>query len=434
MFESVRNAWKIADLRKKILYTIFIIVLFRFGSIIPVPFINAEYLKNMFHPQAGAQGVADVFNFLNIMAGGALERASIFAMSIAPYITASIIIQLLTVAIPALEKMQKEGDEGRKKIQQIVRYSTIVLGLLQGYAYYTILRYGTEINGTRQSAITTNNWFTMAVIVLSFTAGTALIMWLGEQINERGIGNGISIILFASIISRGPQMVYSIYYGLFQAGRFWMIPLALIVAVALVVFIIIMNDAERRVPVQYAKRVVGRKMYGGQSTHLPLKVSMTGVLPIIFASSFVTIPSLISGFFPTSGFANFITKYFGFTTIAYAAVYFLLVIFFNYFYVAVQYNPVEIANNIKKNGGFVPGIRPGKPTSDFISKVVAKITFIGAMFLGLVAVLPIFLSMIMKINLHLGGTTILIVVGVILETLKQLESQMLMRHYKGFLE
>jgi preprotein translocase subunit SecY len=335
-------------------------------------------------------------------------------------------MQLLTVAIPALERMQKEGDTGRKKIQQIVRYVTVVLGLIQGFGYYTLL--------ASQNAVSTKNWFTALVITMCFTAGTALIMWLGEQINERGIGNGISIILFFSIVSRGPELINYIYQGIIKVGHYWLVPIVVIVAVALVVFIIIMSNAERRIPVQYAKRVVGRKMYGGQSTHLPLKVSMTGVLPIIFASSFVLIPSTIAQFFPNSGFANWVTKYFGYTSLAYGILYFFLIIAFNYFYVAMQYNPIEMANNIKKNGGFIPGLRPGKPTSDFISKVLGKITLVGAIFLGLIAVLPILLAVIFKINIALGGTSILIIVGVVLETLKVLESQMLMRHYKGFLE
>lgn len=428
MFEAAINAWKIADLRKKILYTLFIVVIFRLGSFVPVPFLDAAALKELFNPTntGGLGGTNSVLGFMNLMAGGALEKASIFAMSISPYINASIIMQLLTVAIPALERMQKEGDEGRKKIQQIVRYVTVVLGLIQGFGFYTLL--------ASKGAVADKHWFGALVITMCFTAGTALIMWLGEQINERGIGNGISIILFFSIISRGPDLLNYVYQGIIKLGRYWLVPIVLIVAVALVVFIIIMSNAERRIPVQYAKRVVGRKMYGGQSTHLPLKVSMTGVLPIIFASSFVLIPSTIAQFFPNSGFANWVTKYFGYTSLAYGILYFFLIIAFNYFYVAMQYNPIEMANNIKKNGGFIPGLRPGKPTSDFISKVLGKITLVGAIFLGLIAVLPILLAVFFQINIALGGTSILIIVGVVLETLKVLESQMLMRHYKGFLE
>ena len=424
VFESAINAWKIIDLRKKILYTLFIIVLFRLGSFIPVPFLNADAIFTLFNPSdASGQVNNGALDFLNIMSGGAMERASIFAMSISPYINASIIMQLLTVAIPALERMQKEGDEGRKKIQQIVRYVTVLLGLIQGFGFYTIL--------ASQNLIMKRHWFSALVITISFTAGTALIMWLGEQINERGIGNGISIILFFSIISRGPDIVNFIVLQ-FRGGNYFITPILIIASVALIVFIVIMSNAERRLPVQYAKRVVGRKMYGGQSTHLPLKLSMTGVLPIIFASSFVLIPSTIARFIPS--ISEIVDKWFGYKSAIYALVYFFLIIAFNYFYVAMQYNPIEMANNIKKNGGFIPGIRPGKPTSDFISKVLGKITLIGALYLGLVAVLPIITSIFTNTNLAIGGTSILIVVGVILETLKTLESQMLMRHYKGFLE
>lgn len=424
MFESAINAWKIIDLRKKILYTLFIIVLFRLGSFIPVPFLNSDAIFKLFNPtDATGQANNGALDFLNIMSGGAMERASIFAMSISPYINASIIMQLLTVAIPALEKMQKEGDEGRKKIQQIVRYVTVLLGLIQGFGFYTIL--------ASQNLVMKQHWFIALVITISFTAGTALIMWLGEQINERGIGNGISIILFFSIISRGPDIVNFITNSI-KGGQFVIVPILIIASIALIVFIVIMSNAERRLPVQYAKRVVGRKMYGGQSTHLPLKLSMTGVLPIIFASSFVLIPSTIARFIPS--ISATVDKWFGYKSAIYAVIYFFLIIAFNYFYVAMQYNPIEMANNIKKNGGFIPGIRPGKPTSDFIAKVLGKITLIGALYLGLVAVLPIFTSYFTNTNLAIGGTSILIVVGVILETLKTLESQMLMRHYKGFLE
>ncbi|MEG0770669.1 MAG: preprotein translocase subunit SecY [Clostridia bacterium] len=428
MFEVARNAFKVSDLRRKILYTILIIVLFRLGSAIPVPFIDATGLAGLFAAQDGVLGQGGMFNFLNIMAGGALSKASIFAMSIGPYITASIVMQLLSYAIPPLERLQKEGEEGRKKIAQITRYVTIVLGLVEGFGFYSIL-------ANEQGIVKYHgNWFATIVIVLCFGAGTAIIMWLGEKINEVGIGNGISIILFASIVSRGPQMVLYVWEALVKQNLYWLAAVVIIVAVALIVSIVVMNDAERRVPIQYAKRVVGRKMYGGQNTHLPLKVTMTGVLPIIFASSFVMLPATISAFFPNSGFANFITKYFGYTSIPYAIIYFVLIIAFNYFYVSMQYNPVEMSNNIKQNGGFIPGIRPGKPTSDFISKILNKVSLIGALFLGLIAVLPIFMNNVLNINIALGGTSILIVVGVVLETMKQLESQMLMRHYKGFLE
>jgi len=433
VFQAAVNAWKIADLRKKILFTLLIIVIYRLGSAIPVPFIEADAMKLIFAVDSGSLGSGNsMFSFLNIMAGGSLEKATIFALAISPYITASIVIQLLTVAIPALERMQKEGEEGRKKLAQITRYTTVVLALIEGYGYYSVLLHSAKDLGT--TVIANPHWFKTLIIVLTFTAGSSIVMWLGEKINENGIGNGISIILFFSIVSRGPSVIAYMYsYGV-ELGQYWVIPLVLVVFLALIVFIIIMNDAERRIPIQYAKRVVGRKMYGGQNTHLPIKVTMTGVLPIIFASSFCMLPTTIAQFFPNSGFANFMTKYFSYTTWPYAVVYFLLILFFNYFYVTIQYNPIEIANNVKKNGGFIPGIRPGKPTSDFISKVLSKTTLLGALFLGFIAILPILISMGLKVNIALGGTSILIIVGVILETLKQIESQMLMRHYKGFLE
>lgn len=438
MFEAAVNAWKIADLRKKILFTLFIVIIFRLGSAITVPFIDAAAIKEIFKGSLGNEG--NVFSFLNIMAGGALEKASILALAISPYITASIVIQLLTVAIPALERMQKEGEEGRKKLNQITRIVTVVLGLIEGYGYYKVLLNSAgSMQNLKTPVITNPHWFKTLVIVMTFTAGSAVVMWLGEKINENGIGNGISIILFFSIVSRGPDIVGYLWSSI-KLGRIWLVPFVVLIFAVIIVFIVIMNDSERRIPVQYAKRVVGRKMYGGQSTHLPIKVTMTGVLPIIFASSFTMLPTTIAGFFPNWGFSKFITAHFSYTTWPYAVIYFLLILFFNYFYVSIQYNPIEIANNIKKNGGFVPGIRPGKPTSDFIHRVLSKTTLIGALFLGFIAILPILLSigfdklLNIQFNLAIGGTSILIVVGVILETLKQIESQMLMRHYKGFLE
>ena len=430
MFDIAKNAWKIKDLRKKILYTLIILVLYRLGAAIPVPFIDGNALQGLFNSGQGFFGdPTGMFNFLNIMAGGALSKASIFAMSIGPYITASIVMQLLTVAIPALERLQKEGEDGRKKIAQITRYVTIALGLIEGFAYYTVIANQEEIVMNQY-----NNWFGIIVIVLSFGAGTALIMWMGEKINEKGIGNGISMILFASIVSRGPGLVGYLYQTGIVGKQYYIIPVVLIISVLLIGFIVMLNESERRIPIQYAKRVVGRKMYGGQSTHLPLKVTMTGVLPIIFASSFVALPAQIAKFFPNSGFASFIAKHFGFSSWPYAVLYFILIIFFNYFYVSIQYNPVEIANNLQKNGGTILGIRSGKPTSDFIKRVLYRVSLIGAMALALIAVLPILIQMFTSIQISLGGTSILIIVGVVLETLKQLESQMLMRHYKGFMD
>ena len=425
MWQTIRNAWKIPDLRKKLLFTAMMLIVFRAGSVIPVPFLDPSVLKEFL-----AQNANSIFGYFNIMTGGAFSQATIFAMSITPYINASIILNLLTIAIPALERLAKEGEEGRKKIAQYTRYLTVVLGLIQGFGYYATLR--------AYQAVNPDTLFSAVVIIATFTAGTAFIMWLGEQITEKGIGNGISIILFAGIISRGPEIVSdTISYLQTGALNIFTLTLVVIASLAMVAFVVFMSNAERRIPVQYAKRVVGRKMYGGQSTHIPLKVNMTGVLPIIFASSICTFPATIMMFFPQPEIGTFwysFSKAVQPDTLGYAIVYFLLIIFFNYFYVAVQFNPIEMANNMKKNGGFIPGIRPGKTTSDFIGKILSKITFIGAAFLGVIAVLPIIISQGFGLNFYLGGTSLLIVVGVALETVKQLESQMLMRHYKGFLE
>lgn len=428
MIETIKNAWRIPELKKKLLFTLLIIVAFRFGaSAVTVPFINVEALKAAF---ASFEGT--IFGYVNMMSGGAFANATIFAMSITPYINASIIMTLLTIAIPALEKMQKEGDEGRKKIASITRYLTVILGLLQGLMYYIEL--------SRRSIITETGLFPAFVVVLSFTAGTALIMWLGEQVNEKGVGNGISIILFAGIISRAPSIISSARAYLVSGKlNYFSIAIIIVAALLIVAFVVFMNNAERRVPVQYAKRVVGRKMYGGQSTHLPLKVNMSGVMPIIFASTFVTFPATIAAFIganPAVGtFWYSVLNFFSPSSIPYALMYFLLIIAFSYFYNSIQFNPVEVANNLKKNGGFVPGLRPGKPTSDFLIKVLGKLTLIGALFLGVIAAIPIFTGRWMGLSgLALGGTSILIIVGVALETVKALEAQMLMRHYKGFLE
>ncbi len=421
MIETLKNAWKIPDLKRRILFTVMILLIFRLGSVIPVPFVDTEVLK------AFMQSSSDtIFGVFDILSGGGLSQASIFAMSISPYINASIIIQLLTVAIPALERMAKEGMEGRKKITQITRYTTVGIGLVQGFGFYGIIR--------NQNAVSINNWFTTLVIVLTFTAGTALIMWLGEQITERGIGNGISIILFAGIVSGIPGSTLSL---LKNSSPIFLIIIA-VLALAAIGFIVFMNDSERRIPVQYAKRMVGRKMYGGQSSHIPLKVNMSGVLPIIFASSIASFPATIAMFLPAPEVGSFWYNFLATiqpSSIWYGIVYFILIIFFNYFYIAIQYNPIEISNNMKKNGGFIPGIRPGKPTSDFITKTLSKITLMGAMFLGVIAVMPIVISAGFKIqNFYFGGTSLLIVVGVALETMKQIEGKMVQRNYKGFLE
>lgn len=419
----MRNAWKIDDLRKKILFTLVIILLYRLGNAVPVPYVDVSALSQYF-----TQMQNTVLGLLNVMSGGAFSNATIFALSIQPYINASIIIQLLTIAIPALERMSKdEGEEGKKKIASITRYTTVAIGLIQGFAYYWMI--------SRSGFLTADGsgiWAAI-VIILTFTSGSALIMWLGEQITEFGIGNGISIILFASIVSRFPTSLYQMVTNVANGTVAWWIDVLLLIgALAMIVLIVLINDSERRIPVQYAKRVVGRKMYGGQSTHLPMKVNMSGVLPIIFAQSIATLPATIAAFTGHQDSAWAST-----TSIPYAIIYFLLIIFFAYFYSTIQFNPVEVANNLKKNGGYIPGFRPGTPTSDYISNVLNKITLFGAIYLGIIAVVPILISHFSTAadlsGISLGGTSIIIVVGVALETVRSLEAQLLMRNYKGFL-
>lgn len=430
MFNTLKNAWKIPDLRKKLLFTLLIIIAFRFGSVVPVPFLDASALADI---MAGANETA--LGYVNMLTGGAFANATLFAMGITPYINSSIIIQLLTVAIPPLERMAKEGEEGRKKIAAITRYVTVALGLIQGTAYYFFLKNsGVTLYNEGFSAV-----FSALIIVLAFTAGTALIMWMGEHITQKGIGNGISIILFAGIVSRGPSLMRTLA-NLFQTGTSGIVSgiVMIIVGLAIVVFIVYMSNAERRIPVQYAKRVVGRKMYGGQSTHLPIKVNASGVMPIIFASSILSLPQTISMFWqPESGSVGaHILNLFSQTSVFYIVLYALLILAFAYFYASIQFNPIEIANNLKKNGGFIPGFRPGKPTSDFITKALGKVTFVGALFLAVVALLPLIVGAVNSglRNVALGGTSVIIVVGVALDTVKQMEAQMLMRHHKGFLE
>lgn len=416
-----------AELRKKILFTLFIILVFRVGSVIPVPFIDVAALKSS---MTGA-GANEFFNYLSVLTGGGLQYGAIFAMSVTPYINASIIIQLLTVAIPPLERLAKEGQEGQKKLAQITRYTTVVLGLIQGTAYYFYLQRGGMVNATGGLLI-----FAAIVIVVCFTAGSALMMWLGERIDEKGVGNGISILLFAGIISRAPQAFAYLWSNLFINP---VATIAVVIGFLLIVaFIVWMTNAERRIPIQYAKRVVGRKMYGGQSTHIPIKVNMSGVLPIIFASSILMIPTMILGFMGTatgepSTFRK-ILETFSYRGAFYAVLYFLMIIAFAYFYVSIQYNPVEMANNLRKNSGAIPGIRPGKPTSDFIQKIMSRITLLGALFLSVIAILPIAISSFGGLQIQIGGTSVLILVGVALDTVQNLESQMMMRHYKGFLD
>lgn len=427
MLETLKNAWKVADIRKKLLFTLFIIIIFRIGSVIPVPFIDYLALKNSFDDRGV---VNEFFNYLSILTGGGLQYGAIFAMSVTPYINASIIIQLLTVAIPPLERLAKEGEEGRKKLAQITRYATVVLGLIQGTAYFFYLK-GSNFLSVKGGTV----YFAAVVIVFCFTAGSALIMWLGEQIDVKGIGNGISILLFSGIISRGPQAFMTLYgyWGLNKLAVIGIV-LAFLLVVA---FIVWMTNAERRIPIQYAKRVVGRKQYGGQNTHIPIKVNMSGVLPIIFASSILMVPTMLLSFEFLVKPGTSMYKFLGLFSVQgafYAVLYFILIIAFAYFYVTIQYNPVEMANNLRKNSGAIPGIRPGKPTSDFISRILSRITLMGALFLSVIAILPIIVGNVGNIPISIGGTSILILVGVALDTVQNLESQMMMRHYKGFLD
>ena len=429
MLTTLRNAWKIPELRRKLLFTLLIILLYRIGNVIPVPFVNVESMSLMFNEQLSGT----ILGLFNMMSGNAFSTATIFALSIQPYINASIIIQLLTIAIPALERLSKEGgEEGKKKITKITRITTVALGLLMGFAYYVML---TNYNSAYGNALLTSTGPLQAVvIILTFTAGSTLVMWLGEQITEHGIGNGISMILFANIIARIPGgIIAPIWNNLLWSKWYW--ALALVVGMlAIIVFIVFVSQAERRIPVQYAKRVVGRKVYGGQNTHLPIKVNMSGVMPIIFAQSIASFPATICAFGGwTSNWAY--RNIFDNKSAIYAVLYLLLIIGFSYFYATIQYNPVEVANNLKKNGGFIPGFRPGRPTSDFIRKVINKITLFGAIYLGIIAVIPIVLGVVMQnTQFSFGGTSVIIVVSVALETVTAIEAQMMMRNYSGFLE
>ena len=425
MIETLKNAWKIAELRKKIIFTLFILLLYRVGNVIPVPYIDTVTLASYFDSVLSTT----ILGLYNAMSGSAFSQATVFALGIQPYINSSIIIQLLTVAIPALERLAKEGgEEGKKKITLITRYTTVGLGLLMGWAYYMML---VNYNSSYGLSIITEQGFVPGlVIVLAFTAGSALVMWLGEQITEFGIGNGISMILFANIISSIPSMVSTLF-----SLVWWQIIIVLVGMAALILFIIFINDAERRIPIQYAKRVVGRKIYGGQNTNLPIKVAMSGVMPVIFAQSICSLPATLYTF---AGWDQgwFYNAFWSPSSWGYAVVYFLMIFFFSWFYSTIQYDTVEISNNLKTNGGFIPGFRPGRPTAEFIQKVINKIIVFGAIYLGIVALLPIVAGNLMSgvSNLAIGGTSVIIVVGVALETVKALEAQMLMRHYKGFLD
>ncbi len=450
MFKTFVNAWKIADLRKKMIYTALIVLIFRVGSAIPVPFTNIGEAGIIADPNAGT-----FMNYLSLMTGDAFNYGTIFAMSITPYINSSIIMQLLAVAIPALERLQHEGEEGRKKIASITRFVTIGLGLLQSTAYYFYLRSQgylvTDVAGARYTGFFAV--YQAIVIIACFTAGTALIMWLGERINENGIGNGISIILFAGIVSRIPTLITSLYkpdvgYIRYGGPYYVLTPAVGIILILMVAFIVWMDNAERRIPVQYAKRVVGRKMYGGQSTFMPIKVNMSGVMPVIFASSILSLPPTVEMFVSDKIEGTGWETFFGLFSSkhwAYAIIYFVFIIAFAYFYASIQYNPIEMSKNIRENGGSIPGIRPGEPTARYIGKIIGRITLLGALLLSVVALFPIVFSQVSTfalgkagypngLNVSLGGTSIIILVGVALETVKQLESQMMMRHYKGFLD
>ena len=452
MFATFKNAFKIAELRTKLIYTLIILILYRLGASIPVPFIDSATMQKLFSSQGDT-----IFGYLNILSGDAFSKATLFALSISPYITSSIVMQLLTIAIPALEKLQKSGDDGRKKITQITRYVTVALGLITGYGYYMTCRYTYHI-------VSNQTFFAGIIIVACYSAGSALIMWLGEKINENGIGNGISMILFANIISRVPSsavnqirtIIDSIQDPTKGAGDvLWQIGVSLlvvVVALIIIAFVVYMSNAERRIPVQYSKRVVGRKMYGGQSTYLPMKVNMSGVMPIIFASSISSIfPTVISfmnknpnGRAPLQAdqpYLYFFYNLFGTRSAVYIILEFVLILAFSYFYISISFNPLEVSNNLMKNGGFIPGIRPGKPTTEFITKILNRIVLIGGLFLGVIAVFPLILNALAAaFNLGtlgaiaFGGSSLLIVVGVALETTKEIEAQMTMRHYKGFLE
>ena len=430
MVQTIRKAWGIPELRKKIIFTVMILLIFRLGNAIPVPYVNTDLLQSYLDGMS-----TTVLGLYNVMSGGAFAQATVFALGVQPYINSSIIIQLLTIAIPALERLARDGGEaGKKKIASITRYATVAIALLQGLGYYMLMRnYG----------ILEQSGFGVAlVIIVSFVAGSSFVMWLGEQVNEFGIGNGISIILFAGIVSRVPTMVSAARSYILtaeNAGLAWLYMALLVLGMLLLIILIVhVSAAERRIPVQYAKRQVGRKMYGGQASTLPMKVNMSGVLPIIFAQSIASLPATIAAFLPAPAEGSFGAAFLNAIdtrSVLYLFVYFLMIIGFSYFYATIQFNPVEISNNLKRQGGFIPGFRPGKPTSDFIAKVLSKVTLFGAIYLGIVAIAPLIVGKAINNNaLAIGGTSVIIVVGVALETVQALENQMLMRQYKGFLE
>ncbi|MCF6097647.1 preprotein translocase subunit SecY [Thermovorax subterraneus] len=418
MLEALKNAWKIPDLRRRIKFTLLMLVVFRIGAFVPVPGMNPEAVRQLI--ERGA-----LLGFFDIIAGGAFKQFSVFAMSITPYINASIIVQLLTIVIPKWEELAKEGAEGRKVLARYTRYGTVVLGLIQA----TGLAIGFR------SALMYPGFFGSLLVVISLTAGTAFLMWVGEQINDKGIGNGISLLIFAGIVSRLPSGLYQVYqYVRVGTTNILMVLLFAIFALAVIVGVIAVQQAERRIPVQYAKRVVGRRIYGGQTTHIPMKLNAAGVIPVIFAMSILLFPSTVAGFFPNSKIALSIANFIKPGGWLYASLYALLIVFFTYFYTAVTFNPIDVAENIKKYGGFIPGIRPGRPTAEYLNRIMTRITLIGAIFLAVIAVLPYLITGVTNLNIYFGGTALLIVIGVALETMKLIEAQMLMRHYQGFLK
>lgn len=425
MLETLIKAWQLPDLRRKIMFTVWMFVIFRLGAHIPVPGVNPEGIAALLQ-----QGT--LFGFFDIISGGAFKNLSVFAMGITPYINSSIIMQLLTVVIPYLEKLAKEGEEGRKKIVAYTRYGTVILGVIQAIGMAIFL--GRSTAGGIPAMVHPSLW-NYAVIVVSLSAGTIFLMWMGEMITERGIGNGISLLIFAGIVSRLPSMGYQLVQYV-RTGEASIVAFIFFVVMAVVVIggIVAMNEGQRRIPVQYAKKVVGRRVYGGQSTHIPMRVNQAGVIPVIFAISILLFPSTISAWFPHNAFMAAVTKVFRPGSAFYLSLYALLIIFFTYFYTAVTFNPRDVADNIKKYGGFIPGLRPGRPTAEYIERVLSRITLAGAVFLAIIALLPNFVEVATGMNIAFGGTSLLIVVGVALETMKQLEAQMLMRHYKGFLK
>ena len=442
--QTLKNAWRVAELKNKILFTLLILVVYRLGSTIPVPFVSPDLVNSV--DMAGT-----IFEYMNFLSGQAFTTGTLFALSVYPYITSSIVMQLLTIAIPYLERLSKEGEEGKKKIASYTRWVTVILALITAFGYTQLLKTGF---GTGTSYLTNDTWFAQLVIIVCYCAGASLIMWLAERINEHGIGNGVSMILFANIISRLPALLGSVWAMVFTDGAFggfsWVGLILAIVSIALTLAIVVLvvwfTESERRIPVQYAKRQVGRKMYGGQTSHLPLKMNMAGVMPIIFASSIVSIPATIAGFFSGSPFAEWVDKWLGVNSWIYLAIYVVLILLFSYFYIMISFNPVEVSNNIRNQGGAVPGIRPGKPTAEYVARILRRITTIGAIFLIFIAAFPMIVNNISVIvaektandiifsGLAFGGTSLLIVVGVALETFRTLEAQLSMRNYKGFLD